>query len=276
MWQIFLNYKFEKTSNYLPCFGYSQLSVSLDVEKQLLALKNLPATTCFFPIQGLYSGQLHTQLLERSDFRERNPSYCIELSLSIDSLRRATSRRRRSKLYPKTKDGISFSTDKSELTNFFVDNYESTMSRLEASSRFKFSSSTLRYLCSLENVFLVGVKKEERIEMVLLHGVTNGHVEYVFSSSTEAGKIFSTFALWKSVEFFKAKNFETFHLGGGIISGDGLEDFKRQFGGRKFFNGGIRVLIDDETYERQLQKTTPAQVDFFPPYLAARVLGSAK
>ena len=32
-------------------------------------------------------------------------------------------------------------------------------------------------------------------------------------------------------------------------AGDGLEDFKRQFGGIKLFNGGLKLVIDQCAYE---------------------------
>lgn len=268
----------KQTCNLIPCFGYTDLVHTLDQTSIIARLQDFKITTCFWPIQGVAGGDLHSNLLKNQLFIERNPSYCIDLTVDIPELRSKVSKRRKSKLVPKPNDGIQFVFDDPSLEHFFVENYASTMMRLGAQPRFIFANNILAALCKLESTCLIGVKQHGQLEMVLLYGNCDGHIEYVFSATTEIGKGLATFALWNSVVYFKEMGCKTFHLGGGMSAGDGLEDFKRQFGGIKLFNGGLKFVIDHSAYENliadRLEKYEEGR--FFPAYLEATVLGAAK
>ena len=91
----------------------------------------------------------------------------------------------------------------------------------------------------------------------------------IFSASIDYGKKYSTFLIWETLKLLKSKNFSSFHLGGGIKLDDGLDNFKRQFGGQKIYNGGLRLICDQKTYENELMKINNSipKTNFFPPYL---------
>ena len=161
---------------------------TLDQTCVISRLQNFDITTCFWPIQGVADGQLHYKLQQNQLFIERNPSYCIDLSASIPELRSKVSKRRKSKLVPKLDDDIQFVFDEPSLAQFFVENYAPTMMRLGAQPRFIFANNILAALCNLESTYLIGVRQHGQLEMVLLHGNCDGHIEYVFSASTEPAK----------------------------------------------------------------------------------------
>jgi hypothetical protein len=267
------------TLNYLPAYGYPSAFPYDDVDTILAALKSeleqQHGTAAFIPIQGVAGGGLHCELDKRNDYVQRLPSYCVDLTQPLTDLRRGVSRRRRSKLLPKEGDNVSFVDDKGELVEAFLRHYQSAMMRLSASGRFVFDEHCLRRLCALDSVDLIGVSLNGEVELVLLHGINEGHVDFVLSGASSKGQPLATFALWHSIERYIARGLTSFHLGGGITPGDGLDDFKRQFGGTQLFNGGVRLLLDADAYDAQckLAAIIPADTPFFPAYLRSEVLG---
>ena len=68
------------------------------------------------------------------------------------------------------------------------------------------------------------------------------HGCFVFAASTKNGYKLGAQLIWNEIKYLKSMSYHTYHLGGGISRGDGLEMFKRNMGGITLFNGGIKFL----------------------------------
>lgn len=243
-------YPFKDTRNFLPSYGYPSLAPAADPDKFLSrlseALHQAEGTAAFVPVQAIEGSELHTQVADREDFGLRLPSYCINLEQDLGAIRSRVSRRRRSKLEPRAADGIEFLRDKSKLIPLFTRYYSQTMQRQGAHGRFSFDQDWLAGLCDLDSCELLGVCRSGNVELVLFFGVRGRDVDFVFSGSSDAGRSLATVAMWQAIKEFHRRSFRTFHMGGGMAANDGLDDFKRQFGGqrhRKAVSGLLIVVL---------------------------------
>lgn len=273
-----VRYDYSGTKNFLPSYGYPSLLEGIDADtfRTVLEskLKELSVTAAFVPVQ-VEAGTANCQIVSGwGDFASRLPSYCIDLRLSLDDLRRKVSRRRRSKLETKPDSDVEFSTNKKELLGFFLDHYPRTMARLSAHKRFSFSRQFLTELGELHSCTLLGVRQQGTLGLVLAFGTRGKHAEFVFSASSEQGRSLATHGLWHAIKLFKQRGAESLHLGGGMAAKDGLDDFKRQFGGQHLVNGGLKLIIDRHRYQQVCEKNLidAASTSFFPAYLHDQIL----
>lgn len=272
-----LFYDSGQTRNLLPSYGYASLPLrcigEMSIASTIDELRRMGVTAAFLPVRG----PPPNWLVGSEMYAAKLPSYNLNLLQSEGDLRRNVSRRRRSKLTPRPDEGVEFITDdKARLVEPFIEYYGQAMTRLGAAQRFVFGADTLARLCALETADLVGVAVRKNIEMVMLHGRSGRNVEFVFSGASDAGQGLATMALWHAAQFYKAQSMERFHLGGGVRPNDGLDNFKRQFGGDVMQNGGIKLVVDQMLFEDACRASGhDASLDgFFPAYLREAVLGS--
>ena len=270
--------KFGKTLNFLPTYGYNALFCNQineeTIEEILKELRKSNSTTCYLPVQ--FSKPCNEVFSKEISliYSDRIPSYNINLSQSLEFIKSNVSKRRRSKLKsPNENIEIKINTD--ELRNIFPSLYIETMKRFGAAKRFLFNISELTKICNLNNCILIGIKHENKIKLIHLIGFDNHSTnsDFIFSASSKDGSIFSSHLIWETIEHLKSRGFKNYHLGGGIKRNDGLDDIKRQFGGQKIYNGGLKLLINEAKYLEQLSNEgiSERDSDFFPGYLLNQV-----
>lgn len=262
--------------NLIPSYGYAGVRLDVnhpvDLDTFKLPLQRSGATAVFFALQETGLEQFGND----PSYVARLPSYEMDLRLSEAELRSNVSKRRRSKLVPKIDQPISFcDNDKERLLPFFLEYYTDAMARLNACGRFVFDHDILTALCMLPSTDMIGVLIEDKIELVMLHGHVNGRAEFIFSGTSEAGRNLASIALWHSALWYQSNGMTHFHLGGGMKVGDGLDDFKRQLGGTRLLNGGLKYVLEPELYAELCARMTQEEREsgFFPPYLRRAILG---
>ncbi|MEO9967592.1 MAG: hypothetical protein ABJF11_17475 [Reichenbachiella sp.] len=201
---------------------------------------------------------------------DHSPVYTLDLTLSKEALWKNIRKGHKSELNKHLKDlAIELVTDKSILTEAFIEIYKSTMERVGASEVYHFSTETLKSLIESDQAIVLGVKTENKIKTVTLFLYTDEVAEYFLSASIEDGAAYTKLLMWKAVEHLLEKNIPTLHLGGGVRPNDSLEAFKRRFGGEKHEIVVIKEIFDqprfDSLCERFLEKNQKHS-DFFPPY----------
>lgn len=194
--------------------------------------------------------------------------YFIDLSLSLTELfdNLSSNRKRQLKNYKKTE--ASFTYEKKEITDFFIENYYDFLNRINASPANYFSKETLKSLCLLENIFMAGYKSEGKLESVYIFGYTEHSVDCLFNVSTTEGRQYAPFLLWCGIKHFRSGKIPVMNLGGGSKTGDSIDQSKQRFGayGLPFVN--LKQIYDPNVYD-MLCKEKGLNSDrsgYFPAY----------
>jgi hypothetical protein len=150
----------------------------------------------------------------------------------------------------------------------FLDVYEQTMRRTEAAPRYFFGAPYFDRVLEADDTWLVlATAPDGRLAAASLAAVSDGYLHYYLSGSADSHlrdapmKNVVTRLVEHSAELGLPLN-----LGGGIASGDALEEFKRGFANRRQPWLTSELVCDAEVYAR-LSRGYEAG-SFFPAYRA--------
>ena len=211
--------------------------------------------------------------VDPKDLYSNNQLYAIDLTLSTEQLfsKLSTNRKRQLKHFS-TNMGI-YSTDKSQLKTFFLESYHAFFAKRHASSVYNFSQETLQCLVDLDNVFMVGVMRNEKVEAVSLFAYTEFVAEYLFNVSAPEGQEHTASLIWYAVQFLKEKQIPLLNLGGGVKDGDSIAQFKLRFGPDVVPLEAARQIYDAALYEKicsGLNIDPKGNNGYFPAYRQVR------
>lgn len=207
-----------------------------------------------------YSGQ--------DAYKSTNLFY-IDLKLSLTELFENLDSNRKKIIKNFRKYEAGFIYDRNILTKFFTDNYYDFLKRINASQANYFSKETLEYICSLENVYMVGTGTEERTEAVYLFAYTGSEGLCLFNVALPEGRQYASLLLWSGLKFFRSKKIPLMNLGGGIKEDDSVALSKERFGAYKLPFYNLKEIYDKEIYEKLcLQKgfKSDDKSGYFPAY----------
>jgi hypothetical protein len=156
------------------------------------------------------------------------------------------------------------------LAEFFLASYAEFVRRVGAAPVYHFSPETLTFLCSVENLFLVGAEVEGRLEAVAVFGYTPNLGDYLFAVALPQGRHHSARLLWCGVERLRSLGIPLLNLGGGARPNDGIAEFKRRFGARELPLFGLRQIYRAEAFDALCRAAgVGSNVNgYFPPYHA--------
>lgn len=195
--------------------------------------------------------------------------YYIDLKLSLTELFENLDANRRRQIKNYRKAEASFIYDKKILFEFLVDNYYDFLKRINASSANYFNKETLGYICSLENVFMVGAGKNSKVESVYIFGYTEYAGDCLFNISTIGGREYSPQLLWCGLKFLRSKKIPVMNLGGGFKEEDTLAQSKERFGAYKLPFVNLKQVYNYEVYAKLCRDSNADEKDFsgyFPAY----------
>ncbi|HMQ70458.1 MAG TPA: hypothetical protein PKA90_15800 [Ignavibacteria bacterium] len=175
--------------------------------------------------------------------------YFIDLTQSLTELFENLDTNRKKIIVNYKKAESKFIYDKKPLTDFFINNYESFLRRISASKANYFSRDTLEYICSLDNVFMVGAGRSD-IEAVYIFASTDHAADCLFNVATPEGREFSPLLLWCGIRHFKKKRIPVICLGGGLKDDDNVALSKERFGGYKLPFKNLKQVYNNEIYKR--------------------------
>lgn len=207
-----------------------------------------------------YSGQ--------DAYKSTNLFY-IDLKLSLTELFENLDSNRKKIIKNFRKYEAGFIYDRNILTKFFTDNYYDFLKRINASQANYFSKETLEYICSLENVYMVGTGTEGRTEAVYLFAYTGSEGLCLFNVALPEGRQYASLLLWSGLKFFRSKKIPLMNLGGGIKEDDSVALSKERFGAYKLPFYNLKEIYDKEIYEKLcLQKgfKSDDKSGYFPAY----------
>ena len=195
--------------------------------------------------------------------------YFINLRLSLTELfeNLDTNRKKQIKDFKKAEAGFIY--DRDRLIKFFKNNYYGFLKRINASSANYFSAETLEFICSLENVYMVGAGSRDYIEAVYIFAYTEYEGISMFNVATPEGRRHSPLLLWSGLKFFRSKKIPVMNLGGGIKEDDSVALSKERFGAYKLPFINLRQIYDADIYDRLCRETGTDSINrsgYFPAY----------
>lgn len=195
--------------------------------------------------------------------------YFIDLRLSLTELYEKLDANRKKLIKNYRKFEAEFIYDRNLLTDFFIDNYYDFLKRINASSANYFSKETLEYLCSLENIYMVGAGTGKKIDAVYIFGHTEYIADCLFNVANAEGREYSPLLLWCGLKFFRKKKIPVLNLGGGIREDDSVALSKQRFGAYKLPFINLKQVYNKEIYESLCLKKgidPEDRSEYFPAY----------
>ena len=269
-----LNYPYKCSTNLLPVNAYASININPSNLSKVFhlreALSEASVTAAFLPTISHLDpcNFLPCDLL--SCYVKRNDSFFIDLTLSEDSLLKNISNRNRSAI-KRISDSISFFSLNASEINTFADLYLSFISTLNTSPQAVYSREQLITLAKTCPVTITGLNVNGNTEIMHLIGLDHQRsAEFFLAAATTKGRSLGTQLLWLEALYLKSLSYSKFHLGGGIMPGDGVEHFKTRMGGLRLYNGGLKLILDPKSYYLHLGTSSFAS-SFFPPYLESTI-----
>ncbi len=211
----------------------------------------------------------NTTYFSLDEIYQPNSLYFLDLTLSSDELFTNLHRNRKRQLRNWEETVHNFVFDKSALTDFFLTNYPEFIRRVGASPANYFSRETLAFLCSLDNVFMVGAGKPEKIEAVYLFAYTAHIGDCLFNVALPEGRHHATTLLWCGLNYLKSLDIPLLNLGGGVRGNDSIAQAKQRFGSRRVTFRCLKQVYEPKIYEelcRQANADPTDMTGYFPPY----------
>jgi len=201
------------------------------------------------------------------DATSENLLYVLDLTLSINQLysNMSTNRKRQVK---KHKDILDFlSMEKSILKPFFITKFHDFFKDREAGLFSGLALETLEYLIDLENVKLIGIVKDGKVEAVSVFAYTPYVAEYLFNISISEGRSHTVPLLWEGIRVLKESGTTFLNLGGGLKKGDSLSEFKERFGAEIYPLTVLKQVYNRKIFNELCEEAgVTVQERYFPPY----------
>ena len=268
---------FHTSFNLIPKSGYDTIkgvltddfidtlqSVKLEIKEYTTALIPFQMPTDYFDSISEGNGY---------DFIIRNDSFEIPCYESEAVLEKNISRRKRTQLRNVGNTQHTFEIDSTLAYQKFPSLYQDTAKYLGTPDKKIMSINQISRLLALNKTHLMSVKISGHIELIHMVGLDSSekNAEFVHSAfRSELGRECAAELIWFTTLSLKQSGVFFFNLGGGIHPGDGLENFKRQMGGIRNKNFGLKTINNQEVYKECI--TTKFGTAFlpgrFPPYLS--------
>lgn len=204
-----------------------------------------------------------------ADATHYNDVYLLDLSVSEAELRGRLDQNRRRELASWDKvEAAQSVADRAELIDFLVTEYPVLVARAGLPASYRMSEASIRYLCSLPNVLLVGARVDAAVVAVVVFPFTDSVGQVQFIVSTLAGRNRSSALVWKGLRRLKERGIPLLNLGGGSRPGDSVAAAKERFRGRKTPLRCVRQIYDRESFAAACRWASVESTsdDFFPPY----------
>jgi len=208
-----------------------------------------------------------------SESYSTNSLYFLDLTPPLDQIFANLDRNRKRQLKKWEELVSGFILDKSVLTEFLVTNYPDFIRRMNASPANYFSVETLRFLCDLDNVFMVGTGTRGSIEAVYVFAYTAQAAECLFNVAFPEGRRYTTALLWFGLNRMVSLKVPLLNLGGGIREDDSIADSKQRFGSRKIPFKCLKQIYRPRKYEELCRQANVDRADldgYFPAYRSLR------
>jgi hypothetical protein len=191
----------------------------------------------------------------------------IDLSTSIGAVWQDMSANPRRILRRFLAAGMTLESDRATLASAFVALYGPFMAAKDAGPRYAFSDETLRGLCHLDDVLVMGYPEHEP-RAVALFGATEHGAEYLYGVAQPDARKYLLLFIWHAIEHYVDRGVPWLSLGGG---GPTLAEFKRRLGAYRVPMYALKQIYAPDEYARLCRSVgaDPDAQGYFPAYRSA-------
>lgn len=217
-----------------------------------------------------YFFMLHPKDFSLNDVRVQKyrTIYSLDLKESLDTLWKNINSNHKYEINKILKSvDYNIVSDKKEIIEGFKKLYNQTLNRVKASDVYFFDENSIDMLfeSNISEVLAISFKNE--IQCVIVFLKYGEWSEYYINASSDEGRIASRFLIWEMIKKMKESNVQYVNLGGGVVDGDTLDDFKRRFGGIKKDIGICKRIVNELEYNRLCdQYNVDLSENYFPSY----------
>lgn len=199
--------------------------------------------------------------------KSRNSVFIWDISLDTKTLWSNLSKGHKYEIKRSQKlEGFEITSDVDGTFDRFFELYIENLKRVEASEVYYFSREFLFELaCHSETVYLAS-RIDGKVEAVTLFLNNQQSSEYFISATSNAGRNHTRILIWRTMELLKEKGIKSLNLGGGVIKGDSLAEFKSRFGANERDLEVLQIILDSENYNKQIEQHNCSEKEFFPAY----------
>jgi len=217
---------------------------------------------------------LNPLLTDKSYFRpeeafKQKSLYVLDLRLEENRLFENLHENRKRHLRAWGQRSVTFITDRKILTSFVLKQYPAFVQRINASGVYHLSQETIKFLCGLDSIRMVGACRPEGIEAVSIFSFTPYLGDFLFNVPLEGGRHHGVDLIWWGVKSLKALQVPFLNLGGGIVEDDGVARFKQFFGAHRILFRCLKEVYQPELYKELCQLAGVDPDDrrgYFPSY----------
>ncbi len=201
-------------------------------------------------------------------FQSNRTLYHLNIHKNIDDLWKGLHPNHRYEINKFTKSGYEIITDKYLLIESFIQLYQKTTERVNASSSYLFSNKTLYDLNQSDITLTLGAVINSKVECVVMFLFKDNWAEYFINASSEIGRQTTRALIWEGIKQLKSKGVTEINLGGGVSEGDHLDQFKRRFGGIAQKLLLLKGIASNDEYQRLCTSYNVSNENnnYFPPY----------
>ena len=193
------------------------------------------------------------------------------LDLSSDPLERASAIVRR-KVRRAVQLGVEPVLDRGAIGDALCRWHPALMRRFDAGRAHRHSDATLRAFASLPDGVSIGAALGGEVIAASAFACAGDRAEFVCNAGNAAGRNLSAWLLSEAIARLRRLGVRELLLGGGIVPGDGLYQFKQRFNGARRTLRALHQIYDPGRY-RELCAAAPAApaapATWFPAYRAA-------
>jgi hypothetical protein len=198
-----------------------------------------------------------------------NVLYVLDLERSLAQIHDGLDRNRKRQLRDWERLSERFTFDRERITEFLLAHYTDFIRGICAPQASYLSPATLRSLCSLDDVYMVGAGDDGRLEAVYLFGHTPYVGECLFNVPLPEGRRHATALLWQGLIHLKSMGVPALHMGGGVRANDSIAHSKLRFGSRPVPFHCLKQVYRPDAY-RELCRRGGVDPDdrtgYFPAY----------
>lgn len=196
--------------------------------------------------------------------------YLLDLARSTDDLWKNLGKGHKSEIKKfQNNSSVTIVSDKVQIKKAFASIYRETMLRVQASKTYDFTEETLDLFVDSESSLILGATVNGEIKTLVLFLIGGGIAEYFISASSDMENNCTKLLIWEAVKILQSKGVLKLHLGGGVKTGDALDDFKRRFGAIQLPLHVNKEIIDTSKYNhlcKTFEIDKKHSEDYFPPY----------
>lgn len=209
----------------------------------------------------------NTTYFDDADASSSTSLYYIDLDRSLTDIFESLDSNRRRQIRDYKRHESSFVYEKEALTEFFIANYYGFLERHKLSKANYFSIETLKYLCSLENMFMAGTSGAEGINAVYIFAHTPYEGLCMFNVALPEARESTPLLLWCGLKYLRSKKVTLMNLGGGSREDDSIALSKQRYGAYALPFRSLRQIYDTAAY-RELCRSAGSEhnTGYFPAY----------